>query len=242
MKNIERKELTILMGWYDETDPDKVRAYKENKASFERSNPGVEVLTILNEFHGVLNSRSAWLCSDISIYKWYLQHGETNYSERYLLVEWDCWCDIDIKSYFKYTWDCDLVVPSIQYPERDTWSWFDSISLLPANSRRYATGIVPFCGILVSDRAMSIICPEIVKIQYSRVISELRLGTVATMLGIDPVCNAACNRTLGWQGISPFDKEYRGLHHPRKKIKKNDLQNQLQEENEYFENNSQGPL
>lgn len=218
MANLIKKELTILMGWYNETNPDKIRAYEENRASFLQFNPGVEVVTVFNEFHGVADRRLAWLCSDISFYNWYLEHGETNHAARYLLIEWDCWCDVNLKSYFANTWDFDLVVPSVKYHERDEWNWFNSIGLLPDHAKRYATGVVPFCGLLLSDRAMRIICPEIIKPEYASVISELRLGTVASMLGIDPVCNPVCNRTLGWQGISPFDQEYRGLHHPRKEI------------------------
>jgi hypothetical protein len=78
--------------------------------------------------------------------------------------------------------------------------------------------VVPFCGILVSDFAMSRICEEILKPEYEGVISELRLGTIATMLNLDPVVNPVCNRTLNWRDIGPLGIRHRGIHHPRKAI------------------------
>jgi hypothetical protein len=211
------KELTILMGWYDEKDSRKRQAYEENRDSFMRHNPGIEVITVMNNFHGMeSNNQKAWLCSDVPMYNWYLKNGKANNSERYLLVEWDCWCDISIKDYYSCVWNKDLVAPSVQYIERDSWCWFESIKKLPEHSRKYATGVVPFCGILLSDHAMQSICPEIIKPEYMKVISELRLGTVATMLGIYPVPNPQPSRALGWKGTSNFDLTHKGLHHPRK--------------------------
>lgn len=208
-------ELTILMGWYKEHDPVKVEAFEENRQSFLSHNPDCQLLTVMNVFE---DNEQAWLASDLPMFYWYLINGRKHNSKRYLLVEWDCWCDCDLKDYFKLVWDLDLVVPSVKYPERDEWYWFKHYSVLPNNLQKYATGIVPFCGILVSDYAMNKISQEIIKPDYLNLISELRLGTVATMLGIDPVPNPVCNRTITWKESNPFELKYKGLHHPRKRL------------------------
>jgi len=210
-----KKELTVLIGWYTEADFEKQRAFEENKKSFCLYNPNIDIITVMNIYE---NKQQAWLCSELPFFYWYLTNGEIQNSERYLLVEWDCWCDGDLKQYFNRVWDCDLVVPSVMYPERDNWYWFSTINHLPEHSRKFATGVVPFCGILLSNKAMKRISKEIVKPKYMTVISELRLGTIATMLQIDPVPNPVCNRSITWKDISPFDLKYKGLHHPRKTV------------------------
>ncbi len=213
------KDLTILIGWYNEKDPIKIEAFEENRKSFLISNPELEIITVMNSFHDIEDNKDqAWLCSDIPMYQWYLENSKKQNSARYLLVEWDCWCDVDLKEYFKKVWDCDLVVPCVKYPERDSWYWFSKINDLPKNVIKYAVGVMPFCGILISNKAMKKICREIVKPKYMKVISELRLGTIATMLKIDPIPNPVPNRIIGWHGVSPYDCKYKGLHHPRKML------------------------
>ena len=212
------KELIVLIGWYHEADPEKIKAFEENKKTFKISNPDVEIITVMNTFDDKEDKKKAWLCSDIPMYQWYVKNSKKHPAKRYLLVEWDCWCDADLSEYFARVWDCDLVVPSVMYPERDAWCWFSTIKYLPQKAVKYATGVVPFCGILLSDSALKKICKEILKPEYWNVISELRLGTVATMLNIDPVPNPVPNRSLGWRGVSAFDKKHKGLHHPRKTL------------------------
>lgn len=148
------KKLTILIGWHNESDPIKVAAYEENKKSFELYNPDLTIISVLNS---ILESREAWLGTDISLFSWYINHGEANDSERYLFVEWDWWCDVNIEEYFKRVWDCDVVGPCIKYPERYDWDWFNTIDELPYEARVHATGIMPFCGILLSNKAMKLI-------------------------------------------------------------------------------------
>lgn len=109
-------------------------------------------------------------------------------------------------------------MPCVKYPERDTWSWFETVTQLPCQARLFATGIIPFCGILVSAKAMEEISLEIVKTDYHLVFSEMRFATIATMLGYDPVPNPVCSRPLTWKINPPFDLKYKGLHYPRKRL------------------------
>lgn len=211
----QSNELMILVAWHDETDGRKIACYQENMRTFEEYNPGIEIVTILSPFE---DTKVAWLNSDLTIFQWYNSNKDKIKSERFLLVEWDCWCDINLKEYYKPVWDQDVVAPCLKYPERDSWHWFQTIEKLPKQARLYSTGIVPFCGILVSERAMRLINQEILKPDYEGLNSELRFASIATMLGFDPVPNPVCSRAVTWKSIAPFDTKVKGLHHPRKTL------------------------
>jgi len=209
------KELIVLMAWHQESDQAKCHAFEENKRSFITHNPELDILTIMNPFS---DQKEAWLGTDLAIFEWYQINRDKYVAKRYLIVEWDCWCDCNLTDYFSRVWDCDLVVPNIKYPERDDWYWFNTLAKLPASARLHATGITPLCGILLSKVAMDAIGQEILKPEYGGLNSELRLGTIATMLNYDPIVNPVYNRSLGWRATGLFDTKYKGLHHPRKKI------------------------
>lgn len=209
------KELTILLSWHKETDHEKISAYETNKNTFIAMNPGIDVITVINPIE---DEKKAWLCPDLALFNWYAENGEQSNSKRFLFVEWDSWCDCSMEEYFDKVWDCDVVSSSVKYYERDDWYWFRTIDQLPSEARIFATGVVPFCGTFVSDFAMSVICEEILKPEYEEVISELRLGTIATMLNLDPVVNPVCNRSLNWREIGPLGIRHKGIHHPRKSI------------------------
>ncbi len=196
------------MGWYKETDPEKIQAFEENKKTFEAHNPDIEVVTVMNRFDDPME---AWMCCDLPMFQWYIENGKKQNSDRYLLVEWDCWCNCDIRQYFSKVWECDVVAPAIKYPERDDWIWFDTIPKLPVYSRKFATGVMPMCGMFLSDHAMNEISREIIKPEYGSLISELRVGTVATMLGLDPVMNPVCNRSISWKEVADLGLRHKGF-------------------------------
>lgn len=208
-------ELTILIAWHKETDSSKIACYEENRRTFERYNPDADVITIINPFEDL---KTAWLSSDLAVFMWYAAHQHEINSNRFLIVEWDCWCDMSAEEYYQYVWNHDFVAPTVVYPERDTWHWFNTIGDLPDRARLYATGIIPFCGILMSDKAMRAITAEILKPEYASLNSELRLPTIATMLGFHPVPNPVCSRGITWKNSVPFAGQFKGLHHPRKTL------------------------
>ncbi|EDM37809.1 hypothetical protein PBAL39_15329 [Pedobacter sp. BAL39] len=218
-----KNEIVVVIAWHDESDPEKIACFLENKRSFELHNPSTKIYVAKNPF---LENDVAWLSSDLSIFTWYRLNRSSISSKRFLLIEWDCWCDVSLESYFSFAWDQDIVGPCVKYPERDDWYWFSKINDLPAPIRMYATGIVPFCGILVSEMAMNMICDEILKAEYAGLNSELRFATIATALGLDPVPNPVASRSLTWRKNIPFDHKYRGLHHPRKRL----IESRLMEE------------
>lgn len=213
MPKKSKKELVIIIAWHEESDTKKTACFYENRRTLEFHNPGIEIVTVKSD---ITDKKTAWLSSDITIFKWFNANQQNLQVERFLLLEWDCWCDMNLKEYFSLVWDCDVVGPSVKYYERDKWDWFNSIDKLPHRARIFATGIVPFCGILLSSKAMTAINNEILKDEFQSLNSELRLPTIATMLGFDPVPNPVCSRIITWKHVPPFDAKYHGIHHPRK--------------------------
>lgn len=207
------KELIILITWHHETDKRKIECFEENRRTIVEFNPGVEVITIMSPFQ---DNGIAWSSPDLTVFVWFQENKDKVQSKRFLILEWDCWCDMNLKEYFSKVWDLDVVASCVLYPERDSWHWFRTLYKMPFRSRLYATGVLPFCGILVSNRAMRAIGKEIVKPEYEGVISELRFATIATMLGFDPVPTPVCSRTITWKSSIPFNFNHKGLHHPRK--------------------------
>lgn len=67
------KELVILMNWHKERDPEKVKAFNENKASFAYHNPHFEITCIQNLSEE--NPRDSWLSSDLRIFQWYTRYS-----------------------------------------------------------------------------------------------------------------------------------------------------------------------
>jgi mannosyltransferase OCH1-like enzyme len=221
-----KNELTILIAWHKENDEKKSKCFEENKRTFEQHNPNVDVIVVISSFE---NPKEAWLGTDLTIFRWFKENSNRIDSKRFLLLEWDCWCDASVKCYFEKTWDMDVVAPCVKYPERDSWFWFNNVDqTLPEQARLFATGIVPFCGILVSNKAMRLISQEILKPEYMGLNSELRFATIATMLGFDPVPNPVCSRSMTWKSIIPFDTRFKGIHHPRKTLIPEDVLNKIE--------------
>lgn len=87
------------------------------------------------------------------------------------------------------------------------------------NLRGAVAGVLSFFQSFLSFKAMEMISQEILKPEYAGLNCELRLPTIAAMLGLDPVPNPVCSRTMTWRNdYNDFDTAYKGLHHPRKTI------------------------
>lgn len=208
-------DIMVVMVWHDESDPEKIAAFHANRNSFKLHNPNTEVVVVKNIFD---SGKAAWLGTDITFFDWYVNHAKQSKAKRFLLVEWDCWCNCNLKDYYEKVFDNDLVVPNVKYPERDDWYWFSSIGDLPPRARKFATGISPMCGVLFSKHAMDTLVDEILNQEYLGLNSEIRLGTIATMMGIDPIVNPRYNRSIGWRTSNYPIRIYPGLHHPRKTL------------------------
>lgn len=214
-KQVIMKDLTILMSWHYDSHPESIKVYSENRNSFLINNNDLEIYSVPNRY---MDKNKAWISTDLNIFHWFIEQENRIKSERFLIVEWDCRCNCNLRQYYGKVWDYDVVGPCVYYPERDHWNWFNTIQRLPYRARRFATGIVPFNAILLSKRAMSLISKEILKPEFYDFNSELRLATIASMLSMDPVVNPVCNRTNTWRNNIRWDMQNGGLFHPVKAI------------------------
>ncbi len=205
----------ILFLHYDD-DP----VTKQNLESFRRSNPHCAIVPISsgklleggvlvpqNEIgriymDGVSKSHtSAWRNCDLMAYAWY-QSRKIECS-RWIMAEWDCFCTMNVNNFFRRVSDMDFVAPSTRYPSRDPeWGWFREINrlgkLLP-----YAMGVSPFCGCVLSDRALSAMS-EMQRQENLDCFCDMRLATLGNACGFPPAANPHASGTIG---PAPLNRE-----------------------------------
>ena len=174
----------------------------KNFESFKESNPDAEVILVntsspplsfgdnfdTNDFWVTLNSSDEnlkWSNSDALYYEYYRRRNVN--CKRWLLAEWDLFCNGDLREFFGPLWDNPFVSSDIHLPG-DGWYWFKDVENLPKEAQKFAAGISPLTGTLISDECMEKIVRESWWVRYP-VFCELRIATLARMAGYEPVSN-----------------------------------------------------
>ena len=148
---------------------------------------------------------------DVIVYKWFAHR--TFDAEKYVFIEYDCFCNVSLIDYYKEVWDSDVAgVDFFSIRENPKWRWFidPSFGRLPLAERPQASGITPFTCALFSHSAL-----ERVVAQVSResIFSELRMGSAVRMLGLKfkrlPLLKRA---TISWH-VYPWQINRPGLFH-----------------------------
>jgi hypothetical protein len=93
-------------------------------------------------------------------------------SKRYVIIDWDCYCNISLQAWFGEWWDSHLVGSNVADA---SWYWFSQRDFLPHSLFRFACGVWPLNGLLISNLAMHVFASEALP---DGVFSELRLPTV----------------------------------------------------------------
>lgn len=135
-------------------------------------------------------------------------------SKRYVIIDWDCYCNVSLQAWFGELWDLHLVGSNVA---DSSWYWFCQRDFLPHNLYRFACGIWPLNGLLISNLAMQIYASEILP---DGIFSELCLPTVLAGRGLQPAgfpCGKARKNTfLSNRESVKVDEE--GLFHPVKHL------------------------
>lgn len=130
-----------------------------------------------------------WRNGDLPIYLWRSSQKNVNV-KRWLIMEWDVFCNVEVRQFYESVWDADIAGANVHTDSNSNWQWF-----WPENKRRYPpqhqahmTGISMLAGILISDRALVAICEALLKDpSWWDTFCEVRIASVAKMLGIQPV-------------------------------------------------------
>nr|VFK08180.1 MAG: hypothetical protein BECKLPF1236A_GA0070988_100145 [Candidatus Kentron sp. LPFa]VFK24779.1 MAG: hypothetical protein BECKLPF1236C_GA0070990_100165 [Candidatus Kentron sp. LPFa] len=165
-------------------------------------------------------SSDPWRNIDVTVYKWF--NHRTFDAEKYLFIEYDCFCNVNLIDYYKEVWDSDVAgVDFFTIKENPKWPWFEEESLLklPPAERPYASGLAPFVCCLFSHSALERIIAHVSK---ESIFCELRLGTAVRMLDLKfkkiPLSKRS---TICWHPY-PWKINRSGLYHGIKSCNHNE--------------------
>src|ERR1051325_2986424 len=185
------------------------RVTKINLASARKQNPGATIATIssgeklpdgytidatpeIQKLHSVNPARS----SDWLVCSWFVQRREQ--CRKWWIIEWDTFCGISVKKYYRAVWDFPFVASSVRLPYREPeWNWFRETKNLPKKFQPFAMGAVPFLY-LISDHALGCICRTLLKNPFTVGNGELRFATVANACCFAPCGFSPPNDQITW--------------------------------------------
>lgn len=157
--------------------------------------------------------RGCWGNSDLLTYAWWMHERRTQ-AERWLLLEYDAWCNIEIKPLYESVWDADIVVPTyVKYPS--PWSRFREYRRMPDDLRPLSAGIVPMTALLFKPSALDQLSLLAAQRTDVDLFGEYRMGTFAHALGLDVRELPMLRETIHWL---PFKPNHPGLWHPVKTV------------------------
>lgn len=164
-------------------------------ASLRKSNPTAMVLPLTDSVPELLpgsidvsrlppfcDDAQKWRGIDATVYRWF--ENRTFNARRYLVAEYDCFCNVSLSDYYARVWHAEVV--GIDFFTRQSnphWKWFinGEVDNIPPEDRLYAAGIVPFTCTMFSHAALQNIVGNV----YRRdIFSEMRLGTIVNKLGL----------------------------------------------------------
>lgn len=145
-------------------------------------NDGGTVIPLLNSVEITKSYQRGrnWHNGDWILHQWFNSPAMIE-AKRYIYIEWDCCVDLPLADWYGDLWNSDAVGSVIeQLPSR--WFWFESqYDYLPYEWQKFARGIVPLNGTLLSQHAMQTFgamqLPEAIN-------AELRLATALAFSGI----------------------------------------------------------
>jgi hypothetical protein len=206
---------------------------EQNKASFARHNPGVDILTpcftpaYLDEVEAVCpglrqlmdpcvhSDDLAWRNSDLLILAEFAKRP-AGY-EKWFYTEWDVYCAAPLAAVFKEVWNFDVAVTSIAMPYREIrWRWWSEVELLPPHLQPFACGITVLAATLYSSTALRAMLDELLRSPF-HCFCELRAGTLANYVGCCPAVNARLNN-LSWQPVPNQVLRKGYIYHPVKRL------------------------
>jgi len=144
----------------------------------------------LKWLHSTLNHRSG----DRLVCSWYLQRQPHEICDKWWIVEWDVFCNMSARDYYRPVWDFPFVVPSVRLPSREAeWHWFGQAkkdakkapSKMPDGYKPFILGMVPFLC-LISEAALKATCAMLLDNPLSVGNAEFRFATAANRCGYPP--------------------------------------------------------
>ena len=134
------------------------------------------------EPHGNFNSQ--WFHLDRLLYEWFLSPDRIE-ADRYLLLEWDTFCTVPAKEFYKPCWDKPAAGAQIHQFSNAGWTWFQSFDWRKRYGK-HLNGISPTCGVMFSHKALNDVATLAKDPAHHDLFCETRLGTMLSMTGHQP--------------------------------------------------------
>ena len=130
-----------------------------------------------------------WRNADMPLYLAYDATRQNISAKRYVFLEWDCYCNVDLSEFYKEVWDADLAAQHvIDSAKEPNWDHFDAKYSrdCPPKGQECLYGIAPLAAILLSDQALEAICRELKDdTSWRLTFCELRVATIAKYLNLN---------------------------------------------------------
>ena len=124
------------------------------------------------------NTTNKWRSCDTMIYRWFAHR--TCDAKRYVVLEYDCWCDVDLVEFYAEYADADVVTSHYDVGDKP-WAWFVERDRLGPEDRPFAAGVSPIAGTMFTHAALEQVCAMASR---EDVYCELRLGTAIARCGL----------------------------------------------------------
>jgi hypothetical protein len=143
--------------------------------------------------------------SDRLVCSWFVQRKEV--CDKWWIVEWDTFCNMPVRDYYRPVWNFPFVASSIRLPNREPewdWfvkarreSWFGRAKKIPDGYKPFMTGMVPFLCLL-SEAALKATCTMLLENSLTAGNGELRFATAASRCGYAPCGFSPPNDQITW--------------------------------------------
>lgn len=193
--------------------------------SGERGTPHARVLQEANpKMHSAAvcvapeTGEDGWRNCDRNIRAWWMNYGRTAISDWVLFLEWDVYCNVDLREVVRIpSRRCGLVCAGLvtAVRHRRMWPPFAEVPRLPVALQELAIGCVPSAVLLLSRAALDAVSkPDWDEVFRADILSELRLGTVIRACGFEVA------KSVDWDEIGTIPRGVRvgarGIFHPVK--------------------------
>ena len=157
--------------------------------------------------------RDAWKFCDAKIYQWWRRNPGV--ARRIVALESDTLATMPVREFYGDLWNSPAAASVVITPESDpSWIWWPPAEPIPLDLLSFAGGVGPMSGLLLTDDTLRAVTES--PMLPSRVISELRLGTMLRYLGI-PVSPFPADRTMDVQcSYTTVDPSRPSIYHPVK--------------------------
>jgi hypothetical protein len=145
--------------------------------------------------------------SDRLLCSWHLQRRPEDACDKWWIAEWDVFCNVPVRDYYRPVWDFPLVASSTRLMNREPeWHWFKEVKSevekapkkLPSAYQPFLMGMVPFI-FLASDATLKATCAMLLKEPIQAGNGEIRFATAANRCGYQACGFSPPNDQITWK-------------------------------------------